>query len=155
MKDFWDDLIAYIKEYLNNDTSIGKQVKVNYANAQIKIDSPHIFIMPMQDSDAEQYDSFGEGENISYCEVQIMPYCQQMKINNVLTSAQEVSLIFADKISDLFDKATILTRNPNIVRLRRVGETFAMPVEKGATTYVSPLRYEFYVQKKYKKIYKE
>ncbi len=153
MKQFWDDIIAYLTENLNNDSSYEKEVKVDYANNQaITVTPPHIFVQPMQDTDAEQYDSFTEGENISFCSVQISPYCQQLRINGELKSAQETSMIFADKISHLFDKPTALKWNKNIVRLRRVGETFGMPVEEGATTYTSPLRYEFYIQRNYEKI---
>jgi hypothetical protein len=69
-----------------------------------------------------------------------------------MKSAQETSMIFADKISHLFDKPTATKWNKNIVRLRRVGENFGMPVDKGATTYTSPLRYEFYINRNYQKI---
>ena len=153
MKQFWDDLIEYLTVSVNNDKEYEKEVKVDYANDQsVTITPPHIFLLPMQDSDAEQYDSFTEGENISYCPVQILPYCQQMRIKGEMRSAQQVSMIFADKISRLFDKPTALQWNKNIIRLRRVGESFGVPVEKGATTYTSPLRYEFYVCRDYKKI---
>ena len=153
MKQFWDDIIAYLTENLNNDSSYEKEVKVDYANNQAKtVSPPHIFIQVMQDTDADQYDSFTEGENISYCSVQISPYCSQMIIDGVKKSAQETSMIFADKISHLFDKPTATKWNKNIVRLRRVGENFGMPVDKGATTYTSPLRYEFYIQRNYQKI---
>lgn len=156
MKQFTDDIIAYLKERLNADTDIPKEVKVDYANNQsIKITPPHIFIQPMQDTDAEQYDTFYEGEVISYCPVQITPYCQQMRVGGdgkPMVSAQEVSMIMADKISRLFDKRVALAWNKNIVRLRRVGDSFGMPTEDGSTTYASPIRYEFYVSRDYKKI---
>lgn len=153
MKQFWDDIIAYLTENLNNDSSYEKEVKVDYANKQsVVITPPHIFVQPMQDTDAEQYDTFSEGEVVSYCPVQIAPYCQQLRINGEMKSAQEVSMIFADKISRLFDKVTATTWNKNIVKLRRVGESLGMPVEKGSTTYTSPLRYEFYIMRNYEKI---
>ena len=153
MKQFWDDIIEYLAKNLNDDDSYEKEVKVDYSDKQkVKITTPHIFVQPMQDTDAEQYDSFTEGENISFCSVQISPYCQQLRINGELKSAQEASMIFADKISHLFDKPTALKWNKNIVRLRRIGEGFGMPVNDGATTYTSPLRYEFYIQRNYEKI---
>lgn len=153
MKQFWDDIITYLTENLNSDSDYAKQVKVDYADEYgIKITPPHIFLQPMQDSDAEQYDSFTEGENISYCPFQISAYCQQMEIQGKKQSPKNVSLIFADKISRLFDKATVREWNKNIVRIRRVGENLGMPVEKGVTTYVSPIRFECYVQKNYEKI---
>lgn len=155
MKQFTDDIIAYLKERLNADTDIPKEVKVDYANNQsIKLQPPHIFVQPMQDTDAEQYDTFYEGEVISYCPVQITPYCQQMRIGvaGSPVSAQEVSMIMADKISRLFDKRVALAWNKNIIRLRRVGDSFGMPTDSGATTYMSPMRYEFYVSREYEKI---
>ena len=152
MKQFWDDIIAYLAENFNDDMSYDKEVKVDYANKQsVAITPPHIFVQPMQDTDAEQYDSFTEGENISYCSVQISPYCQQLRINGEMKSAQEVSMLFADKISRLFDKPKAMAWNKNIVRLKRIGESFGMPVDGGETTYTSPIRYEFYIQRNYKK----
>jgi hypothetical protein len=52
----------------------------------------------------------------------------------------------------IIDKKTATKWNKNIVLLNRVGEKFGMPVKSGATTYVSPLRYEFYITTKYEKI---
>lgn len=156
MKQFTDDIIAYLRENLNNDHDIPKEVKVDYANNQsITVNPPHIFVQPMQDTDAEQYDTFYEGEVISYCPVQITAYCQQLRIGGdgkPLVSAQEVSMIIADKISRLFDKPVALAWNKNIIRLRRVGESFGMPIDQGATTYASPIRFEFYIARNYQKI---
>ena len=153
MKQFWDDIITYLTEKLNSDTDYEKEVKVDYTNnKKITVTPPHIFIQPMQDTDAEQYDAFYEGEVISYCPVQISAYCQQLRIKGELKSAQEVSMIFADKISHLFDKVTAVKWNKNIIRLRRVGENIGIPVDEGETTYVSPVRYEFYVSRNYEKI---
>ena len=62
MKQFWDDIIAYLTENLNNDSDYEKEVKVDYANKQsVKITPPHIFVQPMQDTDAELNDSYYEG----------------------------------------------------------------------------------------------
>lgn len=153
MKQFWDDIIAYLTENLNNDSDYEKEVKVDYAEEYgIKNTPPHVFLQPMQDTDAEQYDTFYEGEVISYCPFQVSAYCQQMTIQGKKQSPKEVSLIFADKISNLFDKATVRKWNKNILRIRRVGESLGMPVEKGATTYVSPVRFECYIQRNYEKI---
>ena len=38
MKQFWDDIIAYLTENLNNASDIEKQVKVDYANNNDNID---------------------------------------------------------------------------------------------------------------------
>ena len=59
MKQFWDDIIAYLTENLNNDSDYEKEVKVDYTDEYgIKNTPPHVFLQPMQDTDAEQYDTF-------------------------------------------------------------------------------------------------
>lgn len=152
MKQFWDDIIDYLRENLNNTKEYTEIVKVDYSDDQsIDLKPPYVFIQPLQDTDAEKYDTF-DGEVVSYCPTQITVFCQQMRINGELLSAKQVSLIFADKISQLFDKKTAVKWNKNIVLLRRVGEKFGMPVKSGATTYMSPLRYEFYIMRDYEKI---
>ena len=152
MKQFIDDIITRISDYFKSDSDIAKAVKVDYANKQgDTINPPHITVQQMDDSNAEEYDTF-EGECISYVPIQLTIYAQQMKIGGVVKSAQESAFIIADKVIKLFDKVETVKWNSNIVRLRRVGGVFAMPTEQGATTYMSPVRYEFYVLRNYQKI---
>ena len=152
MKQFWDDIIEHLKTNLNNVQDYQEIVKVDYSDDQsVDMKPPYVFIQPLQDTDAERYDTF-DGEVISYCPVQIIVYCQQMRINGELLSAKKASLVLADKISELFDKKSAIKWNKNIVLLNRVGEKFGMPVKSGATTYASPLRYEFYIMRNYEKI---
>jgi len=152
MKQFIDDLIEYISGQFESDTDIAKAVKVVNAYKQNDtIVPPQITVQCLEDNDSALDDDYS-GERISYIAVQINAYCQQMKINNVTKSAQDSVLIFADKISQMLTKQKAVTWNENIIRVRRVGGTFGMPIESGATTYVSPIRFDFYVQYDYNNI---
>lgn len=152
MKSFTDDIIAYISKNFANDADISKKVKVDYAyDEDATLKPPYIFVQALDDSDAEQFDTF-DGELISYVPVQITCYCQQMTIDGVKYTAREASLIFAQKVKEMFSKLRAVAWNKNIKLMRRVGGTLAMPVEQGSTTYFSPIRYEFYINLDYQKI---
>ena len=152
MRLFLDDLISYISDNFKNDSDISNNVKVNEAYEEnSKITPPMIVVQAMDDSDAERFDTF-DGELISYVPVQISIYCQQMQINGEIVSAKIASSIFADKIKSLFDTVKTVVWNSNIKLMRRVGGTPCMPMQKGTTTYFSPIRFDFYVNKDYQKI---
>ena len=59
MKQFIDDIITRISDYFKSDSDIAKVVKVDYANKQgDTINPPHITVQQMDDSNAEEYDTF-------------------------------------------------------------------------------------------------
>lgn len=152
MRAFIEDLISYISKNFANDADISKTVSVDDAyDENEKISPPHIFVQEIDDNDAQQYSSF-DGEEISYVPVQITAFCQQMKIGGVTYSAKQSSAIFADKIKELFDITKTIRWNNNIRLMRRVGGTPSMPVQKGTTTYFSPIRYDFFVCRNYQKL---
>lgn len=154
MKSFVDDIIAYIADNFSNDGEISKKVSVGDAyDENAKLTPPYIFVQQIDDSDAQQYDTF-DGEAISYVPIQISSFCQQMKIAGTTYTAKQASAIFADKIKDMFDIPKAIKWNNNIKLMRRVGGTPSMPTQKGTTTYFSPTRYDFYVNRNYKKINK-
>lgn len=152
MRAFVDDLISYISQNFKNDAEISKKVAVDDAyDDNTKPFPPHIFVQEIGDSDAQQYSSF-DGEEISYVPIQITAFCQQMKIGEKTCSAKESAAIFADKIKDMFDITKTTKWNENIKLMRRVGGTPSMPVQKGTTTYFSPIRYDFFVCRNYQKL---
>jgi hypothetical protein len=152
LKTFTDDIITYISQNLANDKDITKEVKVCYAyDEDVTLKPPYIFVQSIDDSDAEQFDTF-DGESISYVPIQITAYCQQMRIGGVKYTAREASLVMAEKIKTMFSKLKAIEWNDNIKLIRRVGGTLAMPVEQGATTYFSPIRYDNYINYPYREI---
>lgn len=152
MRAFLDDIISYIDNNLKKDTEISVRVKVKDAyDENNKSTPPMIVVQSLDDSDAQQYDTF-DGESISYVPIQITVYCQQMVINGKTLSAQHSSAVFADKIKEMFETLKIIAWNSNIKLMRRVGGTPSMPLQKGTTTYFSPIRFDFYVDKNYQKI---
>ena len=149
MKQFVDDIISYISSNIAADTDIAKTVKVCEAFKQgDTLTPPQISVQALDDSDALVYNTF-EGEQVSYVPIQITVYTAQMKIGGATKSAQDCAMIFADKIKAMFDLITTTQWNNNIVRMRRIGGIPAMPVETGATTYMSPIRFDFYVTNPY------
>ena len=154
MKAFIDDIIEYISKAFANDKDITKKVYVGEAyDENAKLKPPYIFVQAIDDSDAQQYDTF-DGELLSYVPIQISAYCQQMAIGGTTYTAKQASAIFADKIKKMFDVITTTKWNNNVKLMRRVGGTPSMPTKGGETTYFSPIRYDFYVNHQYQKIFK-
>lgn len=152
MKQFADDLIEYIRNKFAQDSDISDTVNVDYSYKQNnKLNCPFISVQTLDNSDSERYDTF-DGELISNIQVQIIVYAQQMKIANITENSQDSAMILADKIIKMFDKIKVVEWNKNVIRVRRAGTTFSMPLKDGSTTYFSPLRYEFYVEYNYKNI---
>jgi uncharacterized membrane protein len=145
MKQFTDDIIQYIKSQFALNTDIEKTVNVEYASKQeYELKCPCVLVQTLDDNDSEQYDTF-QGETISNIPLQLTIYGQQMKIANVTRSSQDTVMILTDKVNKMFSKIKLTEWNRNIVRVRRTGTTFSMPLNDGATTYFSPMRYDFYV----------
>lgn len=154
MKAFLDDIILYIADTFAQDKEISKKVSVGEAyDENAKPKPPYIYVQAIDDSDAQQYDTF-DGESISYVPIQITAYCQQMAIGNNTYTAKDASAIFADKIKEMFDVIKTIKWNNNVKLMRRVGGTPSMPSSNGTTTYFSPIRYDFYINHKYQKINK-
>lgn len=152
MKQFTDDIIEYIKSQFALDTDIAKAVSVEYAYKQgEKIVCPYITVQVLDNNDSERYDTF-QGECMSNIPLQITIYGQQMKVANVTKSAQDITYILADKLNRMFSKIKLVKWNDNIIRVRRAGTTFSMPLQEGTTTYFSSLRYDFYVVYDYQNI---
>ena len=152
MRTFVDDIMLYISNNLKNDSEIFQKIKVADAyDENSKIAQPLVVVQSLDDSDAEMYDTF-DGELISYVPIQITAYCQQMQIGEKTVSAKNASAKFADKIKEMFDKVKTISWNKNIKLMRRVGGSPSMPLQKGTTTYFSPVRFDFYVDKNYQKI---
>lgn len=152
MINFVDDIIERIDTAFKADSEIKAKVTVVKAyRAEHTINAPEICVQAVDDSAAERYDTY-DGEEVSYVPIQITCYTEQMTIAGIKRTAQDSALIFAEKIKQLFDMAETVKWNSNIVRMRRVGGIFGMPLQEGTTTYTSPIRYDFYVNKNYKKI---
>jgi hypothetical protein len=152
MKQFTDDIIEYIKSQFALDTDIAKTVNVEYAYKQnYTMAFPCITVQTLDNNDSEQYDTY-DGETISNIPLQLTIYGQQMKIANVTKSSQDVVTILTDKVNKMFSKIKLTEWNNNIIRVRRAGTNFSMPLNDGTTTYFSAMRYDFYVVYDYQNI---
>ena len=154
-----DKFLNWVKDYLedsfSNDSDISKKVIFDLAykqgNTITTTNTPQIQIQIMDDAEVERYSSF-EGENISSIPLQITAYTSQTKINNVMKSAQESSIIFAQKIKTLLNKLRESVVNENIVRCRIATVSPALPLLDGSKVYMTAIRCEFWVSNPYKEI---
>lgn len=155
MDKFLDWVKSYLDNGLSNDSELSKKVVVELAHKQgntvTTTNTPQIQIQIMDDAEVERYSSF-EGENISSIPLQITAYTSQTKINNVMKSAQESSIIFAQKIKTLLNKLRESVVNENIVRCRIATVSPALPLLDGSKVYMTAIRCEFWVSNPYKEI---
>lgn len=136
-----EKIISYLSDSFNNDTDIENEIGVVEAYSQRKQVIPEITVNITSDSEVVRYNTFS-GENVSQYSVQITSYTEQMTIGGELKSAQDAANIFSEKVRALFQKQNLITAIPEIVYVRRVGRTFAIPQIKGAKVYMSPVRFE-------------
>jgi phospholipase C len=147
-----DKFLEWIQNYLNdgfeNDSEITKKVTVELAYKQgnkiTTTNTPQIQIQIMDNAEVERYSSF-EGENVSSIPLQITAYTSQMKINNVMKSAQESSIIFGQKIKTLLNKLRESVVNENISRCRIATTSPALPLLEGEKVYMTAIRCEFWI----------
>ena len=155
MDKFLDWIKSYLEDGFANDSEIAKKVIFELAHKQgntiTTANTPQIQIQIMDNAEVERYSSF-EGENISSIPLQITAYTPQMKINNVLKSAQECSIIFGQKIKTLLNKLRENVVNENITRCRIVTTSPALPLLDGSKVYMTAIRCEFWVSNPYKEI---
>ena len=155
MDKFLDWVKSYLENGFANDSEIAKKVIVELAykqgNTIATANTPQIQIQIMDNAEVERYSSF-EGENISSIPLQITAYTSQMKINNVLKSAQECSVIFGQKVKTLLNKLRENVVNKNITRCRIVTTSPALPLLDGSKAYMTAIRCEFWVTNPYKEI---
>ena len=151
MNEFLNYIKAYIETKFNSDTSITKTVTVTNAykaGNEITVSNvPQIQIQIMDNSELVSGTSF-EGEHLSSIPLQITSYTAQMKIDNVMKSAQESSIIFGQKIKDMFDKNLVVASNDNIKMVRRMTMSPALPLLEGKV-YQTATRFEFWVANPY------
>ena len=149
MNEFYSWLKNYIQEAFENDADIAKTVTIENAYKQgneiTTSNVPQIQVQIMDNAESQRYSSFYEGENATYMPMQISSYTGQMKINNVMKSAQEASIIFGEKIKNLLHARTIQEANGNIMRCRITTMSPALPLLDGSKVYVTTVRVEFWV----------
>ena len=151
-----NEFLQYIKDYIanafENDEDITKEVIIENAykqgNAITTSNVPQIQIQILNNAEQERYSSF-EGENISSIPLQITSYTGQMKIAGTMTSAQEASIIFGQKIKDILNSLRESVVNENIVRCRVMTMSPALPLLEGSKVYTTAIRCEFWVANPY------
>ncbi len=155
MDEFLDWVKSYLDNGLSNDSEIAKKVIVELAHKQgntvTTANTPQIQIQIMDNAEVERYSSF-DGENISSIPLQITAYTSPMKINNVLKTAQESSIILGQKVKTLLNRLRESVVNENISRCRIVTTSPALPLLDGSKVYMTAIRCEFWVANPYKEI---
>lgn len=149
MNKFFTWLKNYISTTFANDSEITKSVAVENAYKQgneiTTSNVPQIQVQILDNAESQRYSSFYEGENVTYLPMQITAYTGQMKINSVMKSAQEASIIFGEKIKTLLHARTIQEANRNIMRCRITTMSPALPLLEGDKVYTTAVRVEFWI----------
>lgn len=150
MNEFLEWLKTYIKNNFAADTSITKTVTVEYANKAGNTVStsnvPQVQIQLLDNSEVERYTSF-DGEHISSMPIQITAYTGQTKISNVMKSAQESSIIFGQKIEDMFAAKKVASANPNVERCVRITTSPALQLLDDSKVYFTATRFNIWLAK--------
>ena len=152
MNEFLEWVKQYIADNFASDADITKEVTVEFAykqgNEVTTSNVPQVQVQLMDNSEVERYSSF-EGENVSSVPLQITAYTGQMKIGGVTKSAQEASIIFGQKIKDMFVASRVKSVNENVTRLVRITMSPALPLLDGSKVYATATRFNVWVANPY------
>lgn len=152
VNEFLEWLKQYISTAINSDTTISKTVVVENAykqgNEVLTTNVPQIQIQLLDNSEVERYSSF-EGENITSIPVQINAYTGQMKIDSILKSAQEASIIFGQKIKNIMSANLLANANENVKRCIRITMSPALPLLDGSKVYMTAVRFNIWIANPY------
>lgn len=152
MNEFLEFIKTYIANAFANDNDISKEVTIENAYKQgneiTTSNVPQIQIQILNNAEQERYSSF-QGEHISSIPLQITSYTGQMKIAGTMTSAQEASIIFGQKIKDILNTLRESVVNENIARCRVMTMSPALPLLEGSKVYTTAIRCEFWVANPY------
>lgn len=147
MNDFIEILKQYIQNAMDSNADITKKINVCKAYKSNQTNAPKIVIYVVDDSEEERYNTF-QGEQVSNLAVEITAFTPQMKIGAVEYSAQDAADKLSDMIRVLFQKEVIVNAIPDVLYVRRVGRTLAMPFDSGEKIYMSPVRFEILIKNK-------
>ena len=151
MKQFIDDIIAYISADINGSGLFTQTFVVDREYRYKKLVTPRIGVLQLDNNDISRYDSF-DGELVSSIPLQINVYVTNMLVGGYNKTAQEAAEMVADRITNLFDKVTITLWNKNILGIRRSGCPAPQPLKENGAIYVAMLRYEMQVYRNYETI---
>ena len=147
MYNFLESMKTYIKNGINADSDISDTIAVYDANTKGHTpQKTEIQFQIMDNSEVERYNSFS-GASIFNIPLQITLFAFQTKIAGKMKSARESSIILADKITNLLNALDVVKHNSNVMRVRIMTTTPAMPFEGGDKAYTTAIRCEFWVAK--------
>lgn len=139
---FYDDIKQYLENKIisDNDTKDIVKVKPQY-NYGEKPKPPEILLNFIDDYENASATTF-EGEKASTIFLQMIVMANSMAFSGTKYNAQKSCNLLSDKVKQWFDKTTICQSITDMLNIRRVQKTDAIPYETGTGAYYSILRYE-------------
>ncbi len=146
------EFLEWLKEYLITDVKSNAELKVFNAYSaghQVVLENlPELQLQIMDYADLEEFSSFAK-ENVSYLPIQINVFTGKLRINNSLRTAQESSIILGEEIKKSLNRLRESVVNPNLLRVRVMTVSPAMPFLQGQKAYMTAIRCEFQVKNPY------
>lgn len=149
------EFLEYMKSYLEtkfaNDNDLPNSFEMKVYDAYTTGHKPtktEIQIQIMNDSEVDRYSSF-DSTHISNIPLEIVVYAFQMKLDNKMVSAREVSIRIADKVKVFLNELRESNVNDNIKRVRIITTSPALPTIDGEKSYMTAIRCEFWVANPY------
>lgn len=150
---FLEDLKKYLEECFKNDadlTSAKKPYVYNGYQIQHEPSSkkPEIQIQPLDNAENSNYTTFC-GRNADYVPTQITVYTGQLKIGGVDYSAQDASVILAEKVDDYVYDYIYSCQNKNIYEGSKTTSSPALPMNETGSIYFTSVRFSFTIAHPY------
>jgi hypothetical protein len=156
MFEFLEYIKTYIQNAFANDSDITTDKKPLVYNAyqsnhEPSADKPEIQIQVLDNNEATRYTTF-TNVNANSIPLQITAYVggnNGIKIANITRSAQQGSIIFGDKIIKYLNDLIYNGLNENILGGRNIATSPALPMNDGATIYMTAVRFDFTIASPY------
>lgn len=156
MFDFLEYIKEYLKECFDNDSDITTAKKPTICNAYqlgntITADKPQIQVQILDNNEATRYTTFCDIKANSI-PLQITAYVggnNGIKIGGTQRSTQNGSIIFGEKIIKYLNDLIYNGLNENILGGRNITTSPALPMNDGATIYMTAVRFNFTVANPY------
>lgn len=136
-------LIEFINDKIANDSDfdgVDFHTQIGYDKDNAK-PFPQNIIAGLSDREHTRSTTF-DAENANVIAFQLMNFTEIIVVKDKALTPHEAALFIANKMKRYFQELKGIRLNRNILSIRRVGSTMAMPIDEQGLVYVGINRFE-------------
>lgn len=154
---FVDDIIQYIDAKFSSDSRISATKKptgnLAFSKTLIENQNKSFYVVQVLSNNVGD-ETFNNVVSLTVS-LQIDVFALKGSFDKVQYLAEPMSIVLQDVISNYMSDLKFGNSNENILLMREITASPALPFEDGDRAYTSSLRYEFSITKDYNKVYQK